>query len=131
MNVQLGIEFREETGLYPRVLASPSDGNVRKLYEVEQDEYTDFHMYVNNGKVMELTPKKYPAYTRTLGYGKHLIKWHYHRNRQLVRAQLRAKYGAVESFLTIREKEERAQRKTKILNEMSSRPDDNSPQQEL
>lgn len=106
------VEFREENGLYPKVLASPSDGKVRKLEEVEKDEYTDFHMYINNGKVMSTQQKRYPDYIRTLGYGKHLIKYHYHRNRQLVRAQLRAKYGAVESFLTIREKEERAKRAT-------------------
>lgn len=125
------VEFREETGLYPRVLASPSDGKVRKLTEVQQDEYTDFHMYVNNGQVMELNPKKYPAYVRTLGYGKHLIKWHYQKNRQLVRAQLRAKYGAVESFLTLREKEERAQKKSQIFDQVSKQTDENSPQQEL
>lgn len=109
------VEFKEENGWFPRVLASPRDGEVRTINQIPKDESTDFHVYLNNGQVIEEVPKKYPDYVRTLGYGKFLLAHHYERSRLKVRCELRARYGAVESFLTLREKEERKQRKQQLL----------------
>ncbi|XP_074601426.1 mitochondrial ribosomal protein S5 [Brevipalpus obovatus] len=109
------VEFKEENGWFPRVLASPKDGQVRTSDQISKDESTDFHMYLNNGNVIEEVPKKYPDYTRTLGYGKFLLAHHYERSRLKTRCELRARYGAVESFLTLREKEERKLRKQQLL----------------
>lgn len=109
------VEFKEENGWFPNVVASPQYEPVRRPDEIPIDEPTSFHMYLNNGYVIQQIPKKYPDFIRTLGYGKYLLADHFRRNRLKVRCELRAKYGAVESFLTIREKEERAKKKLELL----------------
>ncbi|KAI1287538.1 28S ribosomal protein S5, mitochondrial [Halotydeus destructor] len=108
------VELKEETDYFPKVLASPSDGVVRTEREIPPDENTDFRMYINNGNIIQIPPRKYPDYTRTAGYLKFLQKWHYHRSRQDVRVYLKAKHGKLDTFLLERERKERAQRKVAL-----------------
>lgn len=115
------VEFKEENSWFPNVLASPQYEPVRKANEIPITESTSFHMYLNNGNVLEVTPKKQPDYVRTLGYGKYLQRYHYEKIRLDVRCQLRAKYGVVESFLNRREKEERQKRKLELLASTTSK----------
>lgn len=105
------VELKPETDYYPHVMASPSDGKVRTIAEIAPDEVTDFRMYINDGQIVEVLPRKYPEYVRTEGYLKYLQGYHYVRNRQDVRVYLKAKYGQMDSFLTVREREERSKRK--------------------
>lgn len=115
------VELKPETDYYPRVVASPSDGVVRKEAEIDAEEVTDFRMYLNNGQVIEIKPQKYPDYIRTQGYVKYLTQWYkVKRNRQEARVYLRAKYGQLDSFLTVREKEERAKRKAALALEQGN-----------
>jgi small subunit ribosomal protein S5 len=105
------VELKPETDFFPKVMASPADGKVRTVKQIPTDEITDFRMYINEGKVVETLPKQYPNVTRTEGYLKFLQGYHFKRNRQNVRVYLKAKYGQMDSFLTVREREERAKRK--------------------
>lgn len=114
------VEFKPETNFFPTLLASPKDNQVRKLEEITKEEPSDFHMYLHNGQVQKLKPKKYPAYTRTIGYETYLKDYHYQKTRQDVRVYLKAKYGCVESFLNVRERAEREKRKMEVLKETAS-----------
>jgi small subunit ribosomal protein S5 len=109
------VEMREENDYFPKIVASPSNGFVRSPHEIGPDEITDFRMYLNNGEVIDVQPHQYPQWVRTQGFVKYLKIWQtVKRNRQESRVYLKAKYGQLDSFLTVREKEERAQRKTAL-----------------
>lgn len=114
------VEFRKENGYFPMIKASPADGHIRTLAEISPNEVLDFRMYLNNGRIIETRTKRYPHdYQRTLGYLKHLIRYQQTlKNRQNTRVYLKAKYGQLDSFLTVREREERSQRaKQMVINE--------------
>lgn len=106
------VEFRKENGYFPSVKASPSDGKVRTVGEISPDEVVDFHMYLNEGRIIERRVKEYSLdWMRTMGYVKHLLQYHsILKNRQNTRVYLKAKYGQLDSFLLYREREERARR---------------------
>lgn len=108
------VEFKPENDYYPTVRASPSDRRVRTVQEINPDEVTDFRMYINDGKVTEFVEHEPPHWTKYEGFLKALYKWHWSKARQKVRVQLRARYGQLDSFLTIREREERAKRKAQL-----------------
>ncbi|RWS22886.1 28S ribosomal protein S5-like protein [Leptotrombidium deliense] len=112
------VEFREERDYFPVVVASPSSGYVRKREEILPNEVMDFHMHLYNGLIKVQNAPKIPAWTRIDAYGKYLQFWHMYRSRQNVRVYLKAKYGGLESFLTIREKEDRQKRKA-LLSQQS------------
>ena len=107
------VELKPQNDYYPRVMASPSPGlKVRTGAQIGADEITDFRMYLNDGKVIDVKPKAYPNHVRTAGYIKMLhSEYFYVRNRQNVRVYLKAKYGQLDSFLTVAEKKERHERK--------------------
>lgn len=106
------VELREENDYFPRIVASPSDGFVRSAADIGPDEITDFRMYLNQGEVIDVQPHKYPVWVNNQGYIKQLYCWQtVRKNRQESRIYQKAKYGSLDSFLTIREKEERAKRK--------------------
>lgn len=109
------VELREDQDYYPRVVASPSDGVVRTWDQIGAEEITDLRMYLNDGKLIEYAPHKYPDHLRTEYYTKNLLTYqHVIRNKQASRVYLKARYGQLDSFLTVREKEERARRKAQL-----------------
>lgn len=99
------VEFSNDRDDYPVVVASPSNGVVRDASQVSADENLDFQMYVHNGHVVQTQKANPPWYLNTFGYEIYKRKWDYFKNRQKVRVQQIAKYGALESFLTQRERE--------------------------
>lgn len=109
------VELRQDHEYYPRVVASPSDGVVRTPSDIGVDEITDVRLHMNEGKVIHFKPNKYPDYVRTEQFTKALQKYqHVVRNRQKNRVYLKVRYGQLDSFLTVREKEERARRKAEL-----------------
>lgn len=109
------VELRQDHDYYPRVVASPSDGVVRTVEEIGPEEITDVRLYLHDGRVMNKIPHKYPDYVRTEGFVKGMQQYqHVQRNRQQSRVYLKVKYGRLDSFLTVREREERAQRKAQL-----------------
>ena len=111
------VEFRKENGYFPSVKASPSDGKVRTLSEISPNEILDFHMYINNGRILEQKTKEYPNdFMRTMGYVKSLLQYHQVlKNRQNTRVYLKARYGQLDSFLLKREREDRARRAKELV----------------
>lgn len=108
------VELRPENDFLPRIVARPSDGRVRTREQIEPDEVMEFRQYLHDGKIREIKYKEPPYYTRNIGYANFLKQYHYKRSRQDVRVYLKAKYGRVESFLNIQEREERAERKRQL-----------------
>ena len=109
------VELREENDYFPNVVASPSNGYVRSHAEIGPTEVTDFRMYLNDGEIIDVQPHKYPEWVNTQGFVKYLTKFQkVIRNRQENRVYLKAKYGQLDSFLTVREKQERAARKAAL-----------------
>lgn len=108
------VEFTPGTDYFPRIVASPSNGIVRTRKDIKDDELMDFNLYVYDGKVRMPEVNKPPHYTKDPQYILFIRQWHMMRSRQNVRVGLRAKYGSLDSFLTIREKEERAAKKKQI-----------------
>ena len=125
------VEMREENDFFPKIMASPSNGIVRSAHEIDADEITDFRMYLNNGEVIDVQPHKYPEWVRTQGFVKYLRKWQMmNKNRQENRVYLKAKYGQLDSFLTIREKEERAQRKAALALKQEDQSKEEQPDEQ-
>jgi len=123
------IEFREDRDNYPVVRASPS-GRCRTDEEISSDEILDFHMYLHDGKVRAQTIKKPAFYTRLPEWQTYLKKWHYYRSRDQVRVNLIAKYGALDSFVTVREKQRIAAKRAALI-ETKSIEADNEQKQEV
>lgn len=106
------VELKAENDYFPTVVASPSDGQVRTKDEISPDEILEFKQFIQDGKIIELRPKRYPIYLRNQVYVKHIHATYYReRNRQNIRVYLKAKYGQLDSFLTVREKAEREERR--------------------
>jgi small subunit ribosomal protein S5 len=108
------VELRPENDFLPRIVARPIESRVRTREQIEPDEVMEFRQYLHDGKIREIKYKAPPFYTRNIGYGNYLKQYHYQRSRQDVRIYLKAKYGKVESFLNIQEREERAERKRQL-----------------
>ncbi|XP_064484382.1 small ribosomal subunit protein uS5m-like isoform X2 [Ornithodoros turicata] len=94
------VEFRNETDLFPRVVASPTTG-CRKSAEVDPNEECDLNMVVSGGKVAREKEKFVPWYIKqnTKGWQIHLKKVAPYRNAYWTRLNLIAKYGKLCSFL--------------------------------
>lgn len=92
------VEFREENGNYPEVVASPL--KVRKADEVRSQENRDFTQYVMGNRVV-LRKKKYPPFfTKFPSWQTKLKKLERLRHFDETRIKLLAEYGALRSFLT-------------------------------
>ncbi|XP_072761676.1 small ribosomal subunit protein uS5m [Anoplolepis gracilipes] len=105
------VEFKEENGNYPVVLASPS--KIRKPEQVSSNETLDFTQYVMGNRVV-LKKKKFPPFfTKLPLYKTTLVKRERFRNSEETKLQLRAKYGAIHSFLTEKYPEARLRPKPK------------------
>ncbi|XP_054277920.1 28S ribosomal protein S5, mitochondrial-like [Macrosteles quadrilineatus] len=87
------VEFREENGELPIVLASPQ--------EPKQDstDPPDFDQYIMNNRVALQRKKFPPFYADTFGYKKHLWQAEKRRTHEKSKLQMIADYGKVRSFL--------------------------------
>ncbi|KAK0182474.1 hypothetical protein PV327_000614 [Microctonus hyperodae] len=92
------VEFREENGNYPVVIASPTE--VRKPHEIKSDEVLDFTQYVMGGKIRYIKPKSPPYYTKLPSWQIRLRKTAYLRNKEEVRTRIYAEHGELRSFYT-------------------------------
>ncbi|KAJ6217809.1 hypothetical protein RDWZM_008966 [Blomia tropicalis] len=99
------VEFNESLQNYPIVRARPSTDECRTDKQIGANEILDFNIYVHDGKVKEQTELKPMHYTRNKGWTNYMKKWNYRKSRELVRINLIAKYGQLDSYLTIREKQ--------------------------
>lgn len=110
------VELKAENDYYPTVVASPSNGQVRSKDEIDHDEVMDFKQYLRDGKVIEIRPNVLHVYHRSQVYIKNIHSMYYReRNRQNIRVYLKAKYGQLDSFLTVREKAEREERRKLVF----------------
>ncbi|KPM03400.1 28S ribosomal protein S5, mitochondrial-like protein, partial [Sarcoptes scabiei] len=111
------VERHESNGNYPVVLARPSEsaGGCRTDKQISSEEILDFNIYINDGKVREETKLKPVYYTDKKGWHGYLKKWNYRQSREKVRIDLIARYGQMDSYLTIREKERLASKREKFL----------------
>lgn len=120
------VELKAENDYYPTVVASPSNGRVRTKDDIAPDEVMDFKQYLRDGKIIEAKPKVLPVYWRSQIFVKTMHSAYYReRNRQDVRVYLKAKYGQLDSFLTVREKEEREARKKQSMKQDEERTEIN------
>lgn len=107
------VEFRNSNDNFPTLMASPS-AQCRKDSEIPSDEVLDFTMHLHEGRVKESKIERPLFWKEKSGWQNYLLRKHYHLPRERVRVQLIAKYGALESFLTIREKERIEAKKAEI-----------------
>lgn len=107
------VEFRNSNDNFPTLMASPS-AHCRKDSEIPSDEVLDFTMHLHEGRVKESKIERPLFWKEKSGWQNYLLRKHYHLPRERVRVQLIAKYGALESFLTIREKERIEAKKAEI-----------------
>lgn len=101
------VELNESMQNYPIVRAKPSSdmGGCRNEDQIGDDEVLDFSIYIHDGQVKEqrkLTPL---YYTKNIGWKIYMKKWNYRKSREQVRINLIARYGKLDSYLTIRERE--------------------------
>lgn len=115
------VEFNENMSKYPVVRARPSNGKVRTDQQIGPNEILDFSIYIHDGKVKEqsiLTPM---FYTKHKGWRNYMKKFNYRKSREQVRIQLIAKYGQLDSYLTVREKQRiQAKREAFSTNQQSA-----------
>ncbi|XP_022668709.1 28S ribosomal protein S5, mitochondrial-like isoform X2 [Varroa jacobsoni] len=97
------VEFRPEQLYFPRIVASPKTGPVRKEDEIDPYEELDINMIVSEGRMIYARKKAEPFYTRLPGWEVHLKKTDNLKNQRQVRLRLMKKYGALKSFLNIRD----------------------------
>lgn len=100
------VELNSNMSYYPVIRARPSEevGGCRTDKEIGTDEILDFDMYIHDGKVKERKQIKEVYYVKNKGWRNYLKKWNYRKNREQVRINLIARYGQLDSYLTIREK---------------------------
>ncbi|XP_003744864.1 28S ribosomal protein S5, mitochondrial [Galendromus occidentalis] len=103
------VEFREEYGYFPKVVASPKDEPVRTAEEINPNEELDFNMIINGGRLVMMPKKKTPFYWNLPGYQIYLKKTDPLKNHRTTHLRILKRYGALKSFLTIREEEEQKQ----------------------
>lgn len=109
------VEFREDSDYFPRIIARPSNGPARKRGEIEPLEIMDFRQYMFDGRVFDTSHlDNNDKWLNSLNYARFLQIHHKHRAGLRVRARLRRRYGEVESFLTLREKEKRIKKFGKL-----------------
>lgn len=92
------VEFKGETGVFPKILASPD--RVRKPEEIKAEEILDFVQYSMEGRIVLNKKKPLPFYTKLPSYVIHLRKMERKRGHDDVRIRLQSEYGDICSFLT-------------------------------
>lgn len=101
------VEFKEENDYLPKIIAKPTE-RCRTSKEIDPLEIMDFRQYLFGGRVYDISNLNKPEnWIHALNYARFLQIHHKHRSRLAVKAKLVRRHGKVESFLTLREKEER------------------------
>ncbi len=122
------IQFTQDRDNYRVVRASPSS-RCRADEEIGSDQILDFHMYLHDAKVRAQTIKKPAFYTRLTQWQTYLKNWHYYRTRDQLRVNLIAKYGAFDSFVTVREKQRIAAKRAALIDTKSIEADNEHKQE--
>ena len=92
------VEFRKETGGFPKVVASPTI--CRSEDDIKHDEVMDYTQFAMDGK-LALKRKKFPLfYEKTYGYQIYLKKLEKRKNHFQTKREMMAEYGEMRSFLT-------------------------------
>ncbi|XP_037955576.1 28S ribosomal protein S5, mitochondrial [Teleopsis dalmanni] len=91
------VKFREETGGYPEVLASPNDCKARND---KSNEIWDFNQQTLGNKVVLKKKKRVPFYVNSIGYNLYLKKKEIFRNQDKVRLNMLIHEGELRSFLS-------------------------------
>ncbi|KAL1232181.1 Small ribosomal subunit protein uS5m [Trichinella pseudospiralis] len=86
----LVVEFSKERDYFPRVIARPSAGSVRRDSEVEKDEVLDVDDLYGEGRYPYKRPKRKPFWINQAGYLHKLWKEHPKRNMAEVKIRLLA-----------------------------------------
>lgn len=109
------VEFKEENEFFPKMIARPSNGEVRKREEIDPLEIMDFRQHMFGGRVFDTSHlDNNDKWLNSMNYARFLQIHHKHRAKLYVRSRLRRRYGEVESFLTLREKEARIKKFGKL-----------------
>lgn len=109
------VEIKEENDFFPRIIARPSNGQVRTRNEIDPLEIMDFRQHMFGGRVFDTSHlDNNDKWLNSLNYARFLQIHHKHRAKLHVRARLRRRYGEVESFLTLREKAARIKKFGKL-----------------
>ncbi|XP_055935107.1 28S ribosomal protein S5, mitochondrial-like [Argiope bruennichi] len=104
------VEMRKNRDYYPVVVASPE--RCRTEEEIGPTELLDFNVHLFNGKVEAPREKYKPFYVNFPSYIKEMKDRESLRNQKAVRIHLLSKYGALKSFINVRE-EEKAKKELK------------------
>ncbi|GAB6020644.1 28S ribosomal protein S5, mitochondrial [Chamberlinius hualienensis] len=97
------VEFREENGNLPRVVAAPSEVVTKE--QLPNGEVPDYNEIVSDGKVPLRRPKLPKFYTRLPGWQVHINKTEKYRNQYEYKVKTVAELGDLTSFVW---KDERA-----------------------
>lgn len=84
----LVIEFRNETGLHPRIISKPESCKTNK--DLLQNEVLDYNQYVLDDKIILKKSKFAPFYVKTNGYNLYLQRKEQVRNQDKVRVNMKA-----------------------------------------
>ena len=97
------VEMRAETDFFPRVVASPSEGQVRTKAEIGHNEILDYEMICFEGNLPQWRESRKNPWLGTPAWDKHLrTKWAYESHpqvRQRMRVERGDQVGAVRSHL--------------------------------
>merc|ERR1712080_594594 len=94
------VEMRHENDYYPRVVASPSNGQVRTKAEIDHNEILDFEMISFEGNLPAWRPgqsggpPKVNPWEYSPSWGKHLRRTYKYRSHPQVRHRMRVEHGA-------------------------------------
>jgi small subunit ribosomal protein S5 len=107
------VEFKKETGDFPRVVASPTI--CRTEEDIKHDEIMDYTQVAMDGK-LALKRKKFPMFYES-SYGYQLYKWKLEkrRNHFQMKREMLAEHGEMKSFLTDKYPEARPARKNGLI----------------
>lgn len=109
------VEFRNETGGFPKVVASPTV--CRSAQDIKHDEIMDYTQFAMDGK-LALKKKKRPLFfENTFGYQIYLKKMEKRRNHFQIKTDMLFEYGRLRSFLTEKYPEARPGRPPKSKTE--------------
>ena len=121
---------------YPVVLARPSNG-CRTEQEISPDEILDYNMFIYNGRVIQPPKEKPMFYTKenskySNAWNIYMKKWQYKQFREQSRIDLISKYGSLDSYITLKDRQRLSAKKSQIFEEMSSQDlNENNSQNEV
>lgn len=104
---------------YPVVLARPTNG-CRSEDEISPDEILDYEMYIYNGRVIKPPKEKVPFYTRQPNWITYVKKWQYEQSRQQSRIDLVSKYGSLDSYITLKDKQRLSDKRKQFYEDKAS-----------